>query len=216
MAISKAWLALSALVGAGIALMTTATTRSGGRNSPPAETRQSVEVATHEQPSRPITLQASPGRMEALEQEVARLRDRRDAHDEPAPQPPDDPEEDRKRVEARFAEFERHLQAEPVDPAWSGGATESLRSDLGAAARADGFDLVAVECRTATCRATLRWSSYDAAVRTGMHLPERAMPGLNCAKSIWLKEPSNPSEPYSGNLFLDCSEQRAGTTDVIR
>jgi hypothetical protein len=214
MATSKAWLALSALVGAGAALITTATTRSGERNSPPAEEHPSIEVATHEQPSRPITPQAAPGRVEALEQEVARLRDRGDAHDAPAP--PDDPEEDRRRVAARFAEFERHLQAEPVDPAWSGGAAESLRGDLGAAARSDGFDLVAVECRTETCRATLRWSSYEAAVRTGMHLPERAIPGLNCAKSIWLEEPSNPSEPYSGNLFLDCSEQRAGTTDVIR
>ncbi|HEX2689686.1 MAG TPA: hypothetical protein VHN14_23875 [Kofleriaceae bacterium] len=162
----------------------------------------------------PTVAEASSGRLAALEGEVARLRaDRTEHASTPSDEP--DPQAERARVEAQFSEFERRLLADPVDPSWSGVATESLRSDLSAAAREGEFSLVAVECRTELCRATLQWDSYEAARRTGMHLAERAIPGLNCTKSIWLKEPDHPDAPYSSNLFLDCSEQRAGTTDTI-
>ena len=165
-------------------------------------------------------MQAAPapvsGRREALEREIARLRDERHREDEPSPPEILTPEEERRRVEAELAALERQLLSEAVDPSWSSGATASLQTDLSALAERDGFSLVAVECRTELCRATLRWDNYEAAVKTGMHLPERAIPGLNCAKTIWFEEPSNPADSYASSLFLDCSEQRAGNTDLVK
>ena len=225
MTTSKRWVALSALVGAGAALITTTLMENAEKNVPHVVSKQADSTLKYTQSQRPIIAQASPGvqassgRLEALEREVASLRsDRRDSPAGISPtesQNPPNPEEERKRVETQFSELERQLQADPVDPSWSSGATESLRNDLSAVAREQGFDLVAAECRTDMCRATLRWNSYEAAVRTGMHLPERAIPGLNCVKSIWFKEPDNPDGPYSSNLYLDCTEQRAGNVDII-
>lgn len=217
-ATSKVWVALSALAGAGAALVTVATlgkAEDGNRQTP--KTRADEESGS-KQTNKSIAVQAAPalGRLEALEREMARWRDERNRDHEPTPQELQNPEEERRRVEVGFAELERHLLTEPVDPSWSGGATESLRNDLGAIAERDGFSLLAAECRTEMCRATLRWDNYEAAVKTGMRLPERAIPGLNCAKTIWLKVPDNPAAPYSTSLFLDCSEQRAGNADVIK
>ena len=225
MATSKRWVALSALVGAGAALITTTLMENAEKNVPHAVRKQADSTSKYTQSQRPIIARASPGvqassgRLEALEREVASLRSERSeppASTSPTeiPSPPN-PEEERRRVEAQFSELERQLQADPVDPSWSSGATESLRNDLSAVAREQGFDLVAVECRTDMCRATLRWNNYEAALRTGMLLPERAIPGLNCVKSIWLKEPDNPDGLYSSNLYLDCTEQRTGNVDII-
>ncbi|HWO26765.1 MAG TPA: hypothetical protein VNO30_48885 [Kofleriaceae bacterium] len=183
------------------------------------------QTPQYQQTSKQIVVQASPGRLEALEKEVEHLRNERNEHNERNERnerndPPvteiQNPEEERKRVEAQFGELERHLLADPVDPSWSGGAAELLRNDLSGITGKDGFNLVTVECRTEMCRATLQWENYEAAVKTGMRLPERAIPGLNCAKSIWLKEPENPAGSYSSSLYLDCSEQRAGIADIIR
>lgn len=221
MATSKVWVTASALVGAGVVLLATAGVWDGEERAQRATISHARQTPEYRQASKQIVVQASPGRLEALEKEVAHLRSEHTARTgliEPASPGTEipSPEEERKLVEAQFGELERHLLADPVDPAWSSGAAESLRNDLSAVAATDGFNLVAVECRTEMCRATLRWESYEAAVKTGMRLPERAIPGLNCAKSIWLKEPDQPASPYSSSLYLDCSEQRAGIADVIR
>jgi hypothetical protein len=201
--------------------MITVTLGDGERDAPRAATKARVsEASKYTQAHRSPPSHASSWRLAALEQEVARMRMR----DEPAGQtepPPTElpsPEEERRRVEDHFTELERQLLAEPVDPSWSGGATESLRTSLSGVGANDGFDLLAAECRTQTCRATLRWPSYEAAVETGMRLPERAIPGLNCTSSIWLKEPApgQAAGSYAASLFLDCSEQRAGTVDNIQ
>jgi hypothetical protein len=214
MATSKAWAALSALVGAGAALLTTVTIGNVNRNDERTPPAQVAATSTHAQTDKAVLFRGSPGRLEAPDQALARLRDERDVpdgHDEHTPPQPasPDPEEERRRVEARFGELEQRLLAEPVDPAWSSEAMELLRKDLSAITRSGGFELAAVECRTTMCRATLRWDNYGAAVKAGLHLPELATPGLNCTTGIWLEEPSSPAESYSSNLFLDCSEQRA-------
>ena len=219
MAISKVWVILSALVGAGVALIVTAAVWNVEERDQRATSTHANQTPQYRQTSKQIVLQASPGRLEALEQKVEHLRNERNEHSERNDPPATEilsPEEERKLVETQFGELERHLLADPVDPSWSSGAAELLRSDLSGIAGKDGFHLVAVECRTEMCRATLRWENYEAAVKTGMRLPERAIPGLNCAKSIWLKEPENPAGSYSSSLYLDCSEQRAGIADVIR
>lgn len=219
MATSKVWVTLSALAGAGVALIATAGVWDGQERAQRATSTHAHQTPEYRPTSKQIVIQASPGRLEALEKEVAHLRAERAEHPErtePSLTELPSPEEERKLVETQFGELERQLLADPVDPSWSSGAAESLRNDLSAVAATDGFNLVAVECRTEMCRATLRWESYEAAVKTGMRLPERAIPGLNCAKSIWLKEPEQPAGPYSSSLYLDCSEQRAGIADVIR
>jgi hypothetical protein len=160
MAMSKTWIVLSAFVGAGAALVTTAAVQNSRNSDQPATQAQTDGISKRVQASRSVMAEVSPGRLDALE-------------------------------------------------------TESLRSDLSAVATKAGFNLVAAECRTQMCRATLQWDSYGAALKTGAQLAERAIPGLNCVKSIWLKEPDNPSAPYSSSLFLDCNEQRAGTADTI-
>ena len=216
MGTSKLGLALSAFIGAGAALMTTVAVGTLGGGDPPTALARSGDPAKPTQTTRSVEVKAASGRLEALEQAVARLHGERDGQREDPPAELPSPEEERASVAARFAELEQRLLADPVDPAWSGGATESLRKDLGAVAEQDGFELIAAECRTEMCRATLRWTSYEAAVKTGMRLPERTIPGLNCAASIWLDEPDRPAGAYSSNLFLDCSEQRAGKVDVVQ
>lgn len=218
MAMSKMWMVLSALVGSGSALVAIAAVQNLENNDQPATRTQPDATSGRAQASKSVTAEISPGRLEALEREVAHLRDERTARDQDTSTLAAevlDPQAERQRVMARFSELEHRLLADPMDPSWSRPATESLRSDLNAMAAKAGFDVVATECRTEMCRATLRWDNYEAALKTGVHLAERAIPGLNCVKSIWLKEPENPSESYSSSLFLDCSEQRAGNVDTI-
>ena len=214
MATSKIWLVLSAVMGAGAALLTT-TLQDAGKVEQQAAVARADEASKHAPTSKAVIAEVSPGRLDRLEQEMAHLRNERNEPPSATPEVLPSPQEDQRRLEARFAGLERQLMAEPVDASWSRAATESLRNDLSAAAKDAGFKLVAAECRTEMCRATLQWANYEAALKTGMRLPERLIPGLNCVRSVWLKEPDDPAGPYSSNLFLDCSEQRAGNVDTI-
>lgn len=213
---SRAWMMLSAFVGAGAALLTSAIMRSS-ENASRADTHfnESKEPLRPAPASRSIIAQAELGRLEALEQEVGRLGNQRGELPSAMPAQAPDPEQERTRVAARFSDLERRLQADPVDPSWSSGATASLHNDISAASRRYKFSLLTAECRTEMCRATLQWDNYAAAVKTGTLLALRAIPGLNCVKNIWLKEPADPSVPYSSELYLECSGQRAGTVDNI-
>jgi len=210
---SIAWVAISAVIGAGAALLTTAGARTVEQPSQPVITR-SDEALQHARPSKMATTEVSPERVNALEREVVRLREHGEPLDTPATDIPD-PDHARELAAARFSELERRLLAEQVDPSWGSAATGALRRDLSAAAKNSDFALIAAECRTEMCRATLQWNNYDAALMTGMQLPVRAIPGLNCIKTIWLKEPDGRDKPYSADFFLDCSAQRAGTVDTI-
>src|SRR5690606_5151550 len=78
-----------------------------------------------------------------------------------------------------------------------------------------GFTVVEAECKTTMCRASLEWEDYEAAKRTGLRLPERQLPGLNCNRHIWLDEPADPTKPYSTDFYLDCTDQRAGLVEVV-
>jgi hypothetical protein len=220
MSTSKTSILLSAVVGAVAALGTVVVVGNLNHRDEHITQTQADDRSKFTPSSKSVTAEILPGRVQALEREVARLRDERSERAERV-EPPGtdaeapDPQADRRRVEARFSELERQLLADPIDPSWSPMATESLQNHMTATAKTNGFVLVAAECRTALCRATLRWDTYEAALKTGMQLPEQAIPGLNCARSIFLEESSNPLEPYSASLFLDCREQRAGRAGAI-
>jgi len=46
-------------------------------------------------------------------------------------------------------------------------------------------------------------------------LVEKTYPGLNCAKTAWLKPPADVHSRYSANLYLDCSRLRSGTAGTV-
>lgn len=152
-----------------------------------------------------------------LQQQVKELRDAREAEEQKRNEPwvRRDPEEARRALEAMFSELDRQFSSDPPDATWSPGAQKDLAGGLGDMGREFNFRVGAAECKTMTCRATVAFSDYESAVKAGRELAERTFPGLNCAQKVWLKPPEDPSAPYSTNLYLDCSEQRAGLVEAV-
>jgi hypothetical protein len=171
--------------------------------------------------SKTILVQEDPRRLDALEREVARLRQEQEDRRVPlldtvTPANVVSPEVERRHLERRFSELEGQFVRETVDPGWSQEAAFDLERDLASAGKMKGFAVVKSECRSETCRATLQWKSYAAALETGLLLPERTISGMNCVKSIWLKEPSTGEvAPYLADLYLECGKQRREEVDVI-
>lgn len=117
-------------------------------------------------------------------------------------------EEEEELLRKRYADFERHHRDDPVDPSWAPLAEERLQTGLSALEEEVGIEVLETECKTEVCRAKVEWESYAAAIQTGGHLAEVAMPGLNCTQNIWLEEPSEVEAPYSTYLYLNCQELR--------
>lgn len=107
---------------------------------------------------------------------------------------------------------ERHAQ-DPVDPTWAPTADKELRSGLSEAAEDVGFVVSSVSCKTDICVAELEWEDQKIARERGASLASLDFPNLNCMQSIWLDRTDQPDQPYSGKLYLDCTELRAGLAD---
>lgn len=184
-----------------------------GKATAVAEAKRAPKATTEHNNSRTIVVASDSQRMEALERELDELRKEKEGDDDPAP-PDMDPEKSRRLAEERFAELDRRHAKDPPDPSWSPKATQDLESGLIALGEELGFAVQSAECKTTSCRATVEWGDYAKADDTGFELAQRAMPGLNCVQAIRLPEPNDPELPYTANLYLDCTGQRAGLVEV--
>jgi len=186
--------------------------------APVAEERAAVgaRASTGATRFKVVTLQDSSSQLEAIEDEVAALREElADANSPGRPSGKASREEQRVQdIEQEFAERERRYAEDPPDPGWAPTATRNLKASLTELGRELEFAVDAAECRTTMCRASMTWNDYRPARAAGAELVHRVFPGLNCAKSIWLKEPLDRDSTYGAELYLDCTDRRtAGTED---
>jgi hypothetical protein len=118
----------------------------------------------------------------------------------------------RERDEA-YARFEQAHDRDTPDAEWSPAAQEQLLSGLNRLGQKLAFEVGPVDCKTTTCRATISWSDYGSARASTAALVEHYYPGLNCAQRVRMKAPEDQNAPYSAELYLDCTDQRAGLVD---
>jgi hypothetical protein len=150
-----------------------------------------------------------------MEQELRELRKDHQQKAATDQSHPPTPAEMQRSTEQQFAELESRYSSDRSDPSWSPQATRDFQDGLAALGQKLGLSLQSAECRTATCRATVEWSDYSSAREHGHTLAETIYPGLNCVRSIYLKEPEDASAKYAANLYLDCTSQRSGEADVV-
>jgi hypothetical protein len=123
--------------------------------------------------------------------------------------PPPSPAE---RAQEHRAALKRHTE-EPVEPAWAPAAEASFERTLRPAGAALGFELRAVDCRSTSCVATLRFARYaDAQARWGEILHMRYE--MNCAREIVLDDPADPRAAFETDVLFDCAGARAGARAV--
>lgn len=210
---------LSAAVGAGAALFAVAAMNSD-KQEQGAEKADEHSPAAHSSAveQRTVVVEGDVTRLSALEREVDRMRSEMEAMaDQGEAEPPaiPSPEEERRHLEQVYGAYDQRFEAESYDPSWSGQATSHLGNALQQIKNVGEFSVVSAECKSAVCRASLRWDNYDSAVAHGQRLPEQRIPGLNCIRSMWLKEPTNPQAPYTAELYLDCAAQRGGLAEAV-
>ncbi|KYF63829.1 hypothetical protein BE11_49275 [Sorangium cellulosum] len=128
----------------------------------------------------------------------------------PAARPPPDAAEveaERGRVIAEQRERIARLEAEPLDDAWSSGATETLRAEI--ARVADEFEhagkVERLSCRTSGCVATLEFASFAEAQAGYMRYLTHAL-GMRCAQSAALEVPEDAARPFQVDVaFTSCA-----------
>lgn len=130
-------------------------------------------------------------------------------------QPSVDPEEVRRRSDQLFAELDQTHEQEPPDPGWAPSATKGLTNGLESLGEKLGFSVGPTDCKMTSCRASVTWTNYTTARATGAQLAERIFGGLNCAQRIRLPEPADSEKAYTTQLYLDCTDLRAGVADEL-
>ncbi|HTN92140.1 MAG TPA: hypothetical protein VL242_51070 [Sorangium sp.] len=130
----------------------------------------------------------------------------------PAARPPPDAAEieaERGRVIAEQRERIARLEAEPLDDAWSSGATETIRAEI--ARVAEDFEhagkVERLSCRTSGCVATLEFASFAEAQAGYMRYLTNAL-GMRCAQSAALDVPEDATQPFQVDIaFTDCARR---------
>jgi len=102
-----------------------------------------------------------------------------------------------------------HHFAEPVDAAWSKPTQLAFEHDLEDAAKKGGFETAEVACRQVTCRATVRWPSFQEAVNGYAVLGKKEY-GTNCGVHVALVDEPLPGKPYSTTVLFDCERAKYG------
>lgn len=206
---------IPATIGASAALVVVALTKPDHPNEERRE-RDAAPLAASAPKAgvqyRHVEAQWDEGRVGRIEDRLEAIQAEQELNEERgAP----DAAKEREFLEQHYGQLDRDFEKDAPDPAWSAQATGFLKTSLESYGKTAGFEVVASECRGKTCRATMSWKTFDEARNNGGSLAERLIPGLNCMRSIWLKEPEEDGKPYSANLYLDCSEQRAGIAQPI-
>jgi hypothetical protein len=116
-------------------------------------------------------------------------------------------------AEAREAQAARHALAiaahrdEPIDPRWARETASAFEDDLAKIAARAHFTIERVDCRSASCLASVTFSRYaDAQVGWGhlLHGDYR----VACAREITLDEPADPTAPYQTTMVVDCTRSK--------
>lgn len=119
------------------------------------------------------------------------------------------PEVEREEILSRHAEAIAEHRRQPVDEGWAASTSASLQSDLARIGAAKGrFRVVQVDCRETTCIAEMEWPSFDAA-REGFGAALHHAYEANCARRVYLPEPSDSSQRYRATMYFDCGQSRA-------
>jgi hypothetical protein len=143
-------------------------------------------------------------RLKALESAAASGKGQRN---EPIAPPVASPAADQPQASNAAADHQSRLQEherEAVDEGWAASKSEALGKVLGAAAEAHHFKMVSLDCRSATCAATLEWPSYGEAVGTMDDLLHA--PNVPCGRQVVLPEPTDATASYTTTvLYHDCS-----------
>jgi hypothetical protein len=98
--------------------------------------------------------------------------------------------------------------AEPLDATWAAAANASLSSDVLDTAKASQFEVTAVDCRSTTCTAELRWPTFALASSNYVNVVQQRM-ALACTREMTLAKPIDPETPYIATAFFDCSADRS-------
>jgi hypothetical protein len=116
------------------------------------------------------------------------------------------PEEARARVEdAHAAALVRHRN-EPRS-SWGNRAEEQFRSDLSALGTKASFEVLDVDCRTATCTAALQFESRAAANKGWMKVATNRYANA-CASEVLVDDPSKKAAGSGAraSVLFDCSK----------
>jgi hypothetical protein len=157
-------------------------------------------------------------RIAELEAKVAQLSAAASASSKEAPLPSPPPEDREAREQRVLSEHARLLgrhDAEARDATWAPGEERELRTKFDDLARSmKTFSLRSVDCRTATCVASLEWPSEDAA-RGDLQTLLNGSAKARCAREIAFPPASGPG-PYAASMVLDCTEVRWGDVPAQR
>jgi hypothetical protein len=139
-----------------------------------------------------------------------RLQDQKTAtRAEPAGESSPQPSEAEAKAQRReqHAAWKRVHAAEARDATWAQAAERRLQAALlERPEMPQGFQVLAVDCRTTRCDATLSWPSYTAASQSFEKVLTTKM---GCASSILLDDPEDPTKPYQAHAHYDCEGMRA-------
>ena len=108
----------------------------------------------------------------------------------------------------------RQHDAEPIDRAWGPQTAAVVRTDVEKLAPRGQFQVMNVDCRTATCAALVQWPTREAAIagyRWLLQFPLRA----NCERTIVLPEPAPGGGDVRATLLLDCNAWRADGAQLL-
>jgi len=141
-----------------------------------------------------------------LERRVEELSARSEPSDALPPSRPSTEEARRQLFQQHQQQLERHAR-EPLDASWAREAQGSFSSDFAALTQGQSFQVRGIDCRSTTCVTTLEWPSYAEATQ-GYALLLQHDYGMDCARSILLPEPADPTGRYQADLFLDCENLR--------
>jgi hypothetical protein len=187
----------------------------GGQARRPPPTRSQDDgagrIERRPQPSSPV-LGSLRDDLSRMQQRVQQLENPEAAGAPPAPPP----ESQSARVHhERHDRAIREHDAEPIDRAWGPQTTGVVRTDIEKLAPGGQFQLMNVDCRTATCAAVVQWPSREAAIagyRWLLQFPLRA----NCERTIVLPEPSAGAGDVQATLLLDCNTWRAEGAQLLQ
>ncbi len=105
---------------------------------------------------------------------------------------------------------EAQVASEPVDSRWSKEANAAFRKELGEIGARGKFTVGDVDCRTTSCLAKVDWGSYSDA-ESGWHQVMFGHYSKKCSRQVFVPAPDEEhvNAPYEGEVFFDCTEDRA-------
>jgi hypothetical protein len=121
------------------------------------------------------------------------------------PEPPPRRETQEELTQAHQDLIAEHWR-EPQQSRWSAPAEATFQNDLAKLATTGKFTVNQVDCRTATCIATLSWASRGDAKQA---MPEilHAHYQTNCGRTLHLPDATEGASTYEATVVFDCAAE---------